>query len=129
MRENARRSHATTLIQPPISEASGEAGAVDAGAVHQVILVGDVQQAQADPVLVAVAESSAGTNGSFVVVQWHSLSGRIYNLYWRASLTNSGGWLPIGGYTNVPGNDDILSYTDAVHGVDVRFYKIGVEWP
>ena len=56
------------------------------------------------------------------LIEWPSVSGRVYTAYWSTNLTNS--FHSMGGDIDYPQN----SYTDTVHGAeDNCFYRVGVQ--
>ena len=56
------------------------------------------------------------------VINWESVPGRVYGVYWTTNLTGS--LLPLETNIAYPQN----SYTDSVHALPVNcFYKIGVQ--
>lgn len=58
------------------------------------------------------------------VVQWTSVSGRVYNVYWSSNLLQSGAFELIG--SNIPWTTS--SFTDTVHQAEEKgFYRINVQ--
>jgi len=71
-------------------------------------------------------ESISGPATNLVVLHWESVSNRFYSVYLAPSVTNASGWTPVPGCTNLPGTGGMMSYTDSVSGVQIRFYRLRV---
>ena len=68
-----------------------------------------------------IHDAAVPTNGQFIVY-WDSVTGRVYSVQWKPSLTNAFEFMA----TNLVYPQD--SYTDTVHQAEESgFYKVGVE--
>ncbi|MGQ9661519.1 MAG: S8 family serine peptidase [Kiritimatiellia bacterium] len=75
------------------------------------------------------ATFSTGSVGASVIVSWPTIAGRLYSLYCRENLTTNETWAPIIHWTNVPGTDGMMSYTDIISSIEWRFYRVTVDLP
>jgi hypothetical protein len=75
------------------------------------------------------AESATQDTTRILVVDWPSVTGRVYNVYAAGVSANGIAWVPLTGATNLPGTGESMSYTDTVTDVDARLYKAGVRKP
>ena len=70
--------------------------------------------------------TSTGVSGE-LVLEWPGVADRFYSLFTRESLTATAEtWQAVSGFTDVPGVDGTMSYTDHVQSVSERFYRLSV---
>lgn len=64
-------------------------------------------------------------------LQWQSVSGRYYSLYFTNSLADRAAtWIPVKDFQQVPSTGGIMRWTDTAPMTDkIRFYRIGVTPP
>jgi hypothetical protein len=62
-----------------------------------------------------------------IVISWHGVSNRVYDVYWAPTLTDS--WDVAASLTNVPGEDGTIFFTDQVENAQSRFYRLEVRQP
>jgi hypothetical protein len=78
----------------------------------------------------AFTDAKRDSNASDIVLQWRSVTGLVYSLYWCESLTNGPTqWTPADGGVNVPGASGMMTYTAGVARTASRFYRLGVQFP
>lgn len=122
--------------------AEDAAGGIGAAASVPVLVVSERGDYDGDG-LSSGAEEVAGTDASDpgsvlafrrvtrtaggVAMEWQGLTGRVYGVEWRAPL--DGTWVPVPGFTNVPGHAAPMVHTTDVHQAGERFYRIHVRRP
>lgn len=78
------------------------------------------------PDVLKIEEHALSAGSGNPVLRWKSNNGRVYDVLWAASLTNSFSNLA----TNVPATPPQNVYTDAVHGAELKgFYLIKAKLP
>ncbi len=78
----------------------------------------------------AIVDAKRGSHADSIVLQWQSVTGLTYSLYWCGPLTNEPiQWTPVGGFVNVPGMAGSMTYTTGVARTGPRFYRLGVQFP
>jgi hypothetical protein len=64
-----------------------------------------------------------------VLSEWSSLTGKVYSLFRRPALDDTGTWVPVTGFTNIEGTGSTMSFTDTVNPAGQGFYRVGAETP
>ncbi|MCX7590206.1 MAG: S8 family serine peptidase [Kiritimatiellae bacterium] len=101
----------------------------DGYSTHQEEIAGTAADNPRDMFAILRVAQVEGSTGNFCVVSWPAITGRVYTLYHRSGLASNVSWLPLAGFTNIPGATGLLSHTDAVHGAEMRFYRLKVHLP
>jgi len=74
------------------------------------------------------AERDSQTNR--IVLQWQSVTGLVYSLYWCQSLTNGPlQWMHADGFVNIPGVGGTMVHTSAVSEAGPGYYRLEVQLP
>jgi len=78
-----------------------------------------------DSVFALTSLTVSSNGGGGVVLEWTVVSNRVYGVWHRPSMAVTG-WFPLAVFSNVPGYAGSAVYTDAVHVVTGRYYRVTV---